>query len=46
MPLAIMKLTTSTARAVDRSQFERNFFDLIGMLSVWPATWKLRFGIP
>ena len=44
MPLRHMKFTTSTARAVDRSQFERNVGDLMGTLSVWPATWKLRFG--
>ena len=38
-----MKFTTSTARAVDRSQLDRNAL-FIGVLSVWPATWKLRFG--
>src|SRR5450432_4229372 len=44
MPTPIMKLVTSTARAVERSQLDRKRFDLIGTLSVWPATWKLRLG--
>ena len=44
MPAPIMKFSTSTARAVDRSQLERNFALFIGALSVWPAIWKLRFG--
>src|SRR6185312_9570732 len=46
MPSAIMSLVTSTARAVESSQFDLNLALLIGMLSVWPATWNLRPSIP
>src|SRR5678809_308526 len=44
MPALTMKFSTSTARAVDRSQLDRNFALFIGALSVWPAIWKFLLG--